>query len=105
MKTLKVWSGRYSSGLIRDFYLKQGRTDRTHIGQGRCLVSAYTKKQAMEFVPYLTYSELTNYWGETGNEGALNFCKGKLGAWLFLNEYSGTLEENLVHTFHEEEIV
>ena len=67
MKKLKVWGGRYISSELK------GK-------QVRAIIGAYTKKQAME-IGKLSYSEITNYWSETGNETELSIAT-EVGMWL-----------------------
>lgn len=53
MKTLKVYGGRYE--------IREKRIN------GRMIVAAYTKKQAVELAG-ISYSEFKHYWSETRNE-------------------------------------
>lgn len=67
MKKLKVWSGRYMSS--------------EYGGETGCIVAGYTKKQACELAN-ISYSEITNYFGLTGNERQLAVAT-EPGFWVY----------------------
>jgi hypothetical protein len=79
MKSLKVWNGRYMS-------LEYGNRNNM---QTKCIVAGYTKKQACE-LSGISYSEITNYFGLTGNDRQLSIAT-EPGFWLYdirdFNEY------------------
>lgn len=70
MKTLKVWGGRF---------IRNGK-------QGRRIVAAYTKKQAMELAE-VSYREITDYWSITGNALELDIAVTP-GVWDTSMEFS-----------------
>jgi hypothetical protein len=67
MKKLKVWGGSYPRTV-------EG------IRSPRCLVAAYTKKQAAE-ISGLTIRELSDYYSETGNLQELALAN-EVGVWI-----------------------
>lgn len=79
MKKLKVFGGVMYGNIIN----REGLDVR--IFNRRVIVSAYTKKQAVELFGQnmMSYSYFVNYWSETYNKQELETVGNEIGIWAF----------------------
>jgi hypothetical protein len=81
MKKLKVFGGVMYGSITNNTGLN------VRVFDQRVIVSAYTKKQAVELFGQgrMSYSHFITYWAETHNKQELEIVGNEVGIWAFTN--------------------